>query len=83
LPTFDYRICRFPTSANRTRLAYRKKKDTCLYHKEVRYLDLHEDDKLDEEQMATWIRQAAALPGWVPVAPAGMLPRAEGEPLEV
>src|SRR6266700_3652108 len=34
--------------------------------KEVRYLDIHEDDKLDEAQMATWIRQAAALPGWVP-----------------
>ena len=35
-------------------------------HKEVRYLDIHEDDRLDEAQMATWIRQAAALPGWVP-----------------
>jgi hypothetical protein len=33
--------------------------------KEVRYLDIHEDD-LDEAQMATWVRQAAALPGWVP-----------------
>ena len=32
-------------------------------HKDVRYLDIHEDD-LDEAQMATWIRQAAALPGW-------------------
>ena len=35
-------------------------------HKEVRYLDIHEDDQLDESQLATWIRQAAALPGWVP-----------------
>ena len=35
-------------------------------HKDVRYLDIHEDDQLDEVQMATWIRQAAALPGWVP-----------------
>ena len=35
-------------------------------HKEVRYLDIHEDDQLDEAQLATWIRQAAALPGWVP-----------------
>jgi len=35
-------------------------------HKDVRYLDIHEDDHLDEAQMATWIRQAAALPGWVP-----------------
>ena len=34
-------------------------------HKEVRYLDIHED-QLDEAQLATWIRQAAALPGWVP-----------------
>ena len=35
-------------------------------HTEVRYLDIHEDDPLDEAQMATWIRQAAATPGWVP-----------------
>ena len=35
-------------------------------HKEVRYFHIHEDDTLDEAQMATWIRQAAALPGWVP-----------------
>ncbi len=34
-------------------------------HKEVRYVDIREDDALDEAQMATWIRQAAALPGWV------------------
>jgi hypothetical protein len=31
---------------------------------EVRYLDIHEDDRLDEEQLASWIRQAAAIPGW-------------------
>ena len=35
-------------------------------HKEVRYLDIRENDSLDEAQMATWIRQAAALPGWIP-----------------
>jgi hypothetical protein len=35
-------------------------------HKEVRYLDIREDDQLDDAQMTTWIRQAAALPGWVP-----------------
>jgi hypothetical protein len=29
----------------------------------VRYIDLHEDD-LDETQMASWVKQAAALPGW-------------------
>jgi hypothetical protein len=34
--------------------------------KEVRYLDIHEDGQLDEAQLARWIRQAAALPGWVP-----------------
>src|SRR5206468_1711574 len=32
--------------------------------KEVRYLDIHEDDQLDEAQMADWVKQAAALPGW-------------------
>lgn len=31
--------------------------------KEVRYLDIYEGDELDEEQLASWIRQAAALPG--------------------
>ena len=35
-------------------------------HREVRYLDIHEDDQLDEAQLTTWIRQAAALPGWIP-----------------
>ena len=35
-------------------------------HKDVRYVDIRKDDQLDEAQMATWIRQAAALPGWVP-----------------
>jgi hypothetical protein len=34
--------------------------------KEVRYLDIYEDDQLDETRLATWLRQAAALPGWVP-----------------
>ena len=35
-------------------------------HKEVRYLDIREDDRIDETQMAEWLRQAAAIPGWVP-----------------
>ena len=35
-------------------------------HEEVRYFDIREDDQPDEAQMATWIRQAAALPGWIP-----------------
>ncbi|MDB5323017.1 MAG: hypothetical protein JWN40_4648 [Phycisphaerales bacterium] len=34
--------------------------------KETRYLDIREGDELDEAQMATWVKQAAALPGWVP-----------------
>jgi hypothetical protein len=33
--------------------------------KEVRYLDIRKDDSLDEGQMANWIRQAAALRGWL------------------
>lgn len=32
--------------------------------KEVRYLDIHEDDEIDARQLATWIRQAASIPGW-------------------
>jgi hypothetical protein len=32
--------------------------------KDVRYLHIHEDDRLDEEQVASWIRQASELPGW-------------------
>ena len=35
-------------------------------HKAVRYLDIHEDDQLDEELVASWIRQASELPGWIP-----------------
>jgi len=31
--------------------------------KDARWIDIHEDD-LDEKQMAAWIRQAAAVPGW-------------------
>ena len=31
----------------------------------ARYYHIHENDKLDEEQMASWIEQAAALPGWM------------------
>jgi hypothetical protein len=33
---------------------------------DTRYLDIYEGDTLDEEQFATWIRQAAGLPGWSP-----------------
>jgi hypothetical protein len=31
--------------------------------KEVRYLDIHEDDHLDEAQLAAWVKQASKLPG--------------------
>ena len=34
-------------------------------NKDTRYLDIHEDEALDEELMATWIRQASELPGWI------------------
>jgi hypothetical protein len=32
-------------------------------HKEVRYLDIHEDDQLDEAQFVAWVKQASQLPG--------------------
>jgi hypothetical protein len=32
----------------------------------TRYFHIHEGEALDEEQLADWIRQAAALPGWIP-----------------
>ena len=35
-------------------------------HKEVRHLDIHENDQLDEKLVANWIRQASDLPGWTP-----------------
>ena len=31
--------------------------------KHVRYLDIREDDKLDEDQLAAWVKQASLLPG--------------------
>jgi hypothetical protein len=34
--------------------------------KNTRYLDIHEDDELDEAQLRSWVKQAAALPGWDP-----------------
>lgn len=32
-------------------------------HKEVRYLDIHEDDAIDDAQLADWVKQASKLPG--------------------
>ena len=31
--------------------------------KDVRYLDIHEDDDIDEAQFSSWVKQASALPG--------------------
>jgi hypothetical protein len=31
--------------------------------KEVRYLDIHEDDQPVEAQLAAWVKQASLLPG--------------------
>ena len=31
--------------------------------REARWVDIHEHD-LDEAQLATWVKQAAAIPGW-------------------
>jgi hypothetical protein len=36
--------------------------------KDARWIDIHQDD-LDEVQMTAWVKQAAALPGWVPGRP--------------
>jgi hypothetical protein len=32
-------------------------------HKEVRYLDIYEDDQLDEAQLDAWVKQASELHG--------------------
>jgi hypothetical protein len=32
--------------------------------KDARWIDIREADTLDEAQMAAWMKQAAALPGW-------------------
>jgi hypothetical protein len=31
--------------------------------KHVRYLDIHEDDEIDEKQFTAWVKQAGKLPG--------------------
>jgi len=33
--------------------------------KDTRYIDIREGDELDEAQMASWVKQAAALPGFL------------------
>jgi hypothetical protein len=32
-------------------------------HQDVRYLDIREDDQIDEAQFAAWVQQASQLPG--------------------
>ena len=34
--------------------------------KDARWIDIYEDDQLNEAQLSKWIKQAAALPGWTP-----------------
>ncbi|MBV9835640.1 MAG: DUF1801 domain-containing protein [Alphaproteobacteria bacterium] len=34
-------------------------------HKTVRYLDIREDDSLDEAQFTAWVKQAGKIPGWL------------------
>jgi len=34
--------------------------------KEARWIDIHENDHIQDDQLASWIKQAAALPGWKP-----------------
>lgn len=33
--------------------------------KNVRYLDIHEGEAIDEKQFASWVKQAASMPGWI------------------
>jgi hypothetical protein len=37
--------------------------------KRVRYFDIHEGDEFDEAQMASWVKQATALPGFLEPRP--------------
>jgi hypothetical protein len=34
-------------------------------HKDVRYLDIREDEVVDEAQLTDWLKQAAKQPGWM------------------
>ena len=33
---------------------------------EARWIDIYEDDEIDEQLLTSWIQQAAELPGWKP-----------------
>jgi hypothetical protein len=48
--------------------------------KDTRYLDIHEGDELDEVQFASWVKQAARLPGeWRTTSSVRALSTLEGE----
>src|SRR5215217_6180604 len=32
--------------------------------KDIRYLDIHEDEEIGEKLLASWIKQASRIPGW-------------------
>jgi hypothetical protein len=32
-------------------------------HQQVRYLDVHEDEEIDEQQLTAWVKQASEIPG--------------------
>ena len=34
-------------------------------HKDVRYLDIREDDAIDEAKLTDWLKQATKRPGWL------------------
>jgi len=34
-------------------------------HKDVRYLDIREEEAIDEAQLTDWLKQAAMRPGWM------------------
>ncbi len=34
--------------------------------KDVRWIDIKDGDTFDEAQMRDWVKQAAAIPGWIP-----------------
>ncbi len=34
--------------------------------KDARWIDIYQGDDLDEKQMESWVKQASALPGWIP-----------------
>jgi hypothetical protein len=44
----------------------------------TRYFHIHEGEAIDEKQLEDWIRQAAALPGWILAADAKAAGRKKG-----